>query len=593
MEERRSIDPAIMRSVQHRRTMAGSRKSFNSNRWIELRLHLHELSSIRARQDIALRRIEAVHEDGSTVVIARVLTDRIEEILAVEGLRSASLNTSTPDPVTPLQDVAGDDALNLPGSLADGAAGVVVGFIDTDGIDYRSQQFRSGGATRLVALWDLDGEPNAPVDNPQGSAAAYQGGRYSRAEIQVALDENRLLPVTTLNEAHGHAVAAIAAGTASLAPKADLIFVNLPNLFRSSVEPYWPRPEGDNEPDPEVASYGDLTEINAALRFILQTAGDRPCVVNVSLGTTEGPHDGSSLFERTISQMAAERANCAVVVSAANFRDDGRLFGEWRASPGEDDEFRVMLSDTSTPNELDIWYSGTDRLAFEFIAPNGERFGPYEPGTAEVVREGLMSDSLVLHRLHEANGAHQFNVFWNVGVSEGRWRFIVSGREVTDGKFHAWLYPLVGPSISLPDGISLASIACAPDAIVVGAYDHHENTAGQRHDIAWFSSKGPTRDGRQKPDICAPGVQVDVEYPTVTCPANGTSFAAPLVTGAVALMLAEAVARGGALSASDVAEILRETADRSTPGVGDWTAEDGVGRLNAAAALRAVIERFS
>jgi subtilisin family serine protease len=587
------LDPELARKAEQLLQSEERQASPRSPDWIGLRLRVQDPSRLSARSDVRLRRVDGKMDDGSTVLILETPAGRLGEILASEGLLEASLNAPPADPVSALEDMGGIEALGLPDSLADGAAGVVVGFIDTSGIDYRSPQFRAGARTRLLALWDLDGEPNAPVDIPQKSGFSYEGGRYSREDIQAALDENRPLPVTIVDDAHGHAVASLAAGTSSLAAKADLIFVNLPNLFRPIVEPYWPRGEGDYEPDPEVASYGDLPEINAALRYILDIAGERPCVVNVSLGTTEGPHDGSSLFEQSIDRAVSQRSNLAVVVAAANFRDDGRLFGEWQVSDGEDDEFRVLLDDTSQPTELDIWYSGEDRLSFELISPAGERFGPIEPGTVQIFREGQMSDSLILHRRHEENGAHQFNVFWNEGVTEGRWIFKVRGLAVSNGRFYAWLYPEIGPSISLPDGISLASIACAAEAIVVGAYDHHPTAAGDRHDIALFSGKGPTRDGRQKPDICAPGVQRVADYPTGPGPANGTSFAAPLVTGTIALMLAEATARGGQLSAAEVREILRDTASPSTPGIGGWTPEDGIGRINAAAAVRAVIARFS
>lgn len=83
--------------------------------------------------------------------------------------------------------------------------------------------------------------------------------------------------------------------------------------------------------------------------------------------------------------------------------------------------------------------------------------------------------------------------------------------------------------------------------------------------LADFSSVGPTADGRVKPDVVAPGVDVQTALPTSDkhmvryVEGDGTSFACPLASGVVALMLS---ARPW-LTPSEVREALRQTASRA------------------------------
>ncbi len=73
--------------------------------------------------------------------------------------------------------------------------------------------------------------------------------------------------------------------------------------------------------------------------------------------------------------------------------------------------------------------------------------------------------------------------------------------------------------------------ADADSILAVGALDVNDSIAG-------FSARGPTYDGRLKPDICAPGVNCFAQHRdgTFTSDASGTSYATPLTSGACCLI---------------------------------------------------------
>ena len=85
---------------------------------------------------------------------------------------------------------------------------------------------------------------------------------------------------------------------------------------------------------------------------------------------------------------------------------------------------------------------------------------------------------------------------------------------------------------------STAPPACAKNHITVGAFNSNDES------MTYFSSWGPTDDGRIKPDISAPGCQDDDDGGVTSCSSSGgyttmcgTSMACPTVTGLSALIV--------------------------------------------------------
>lgn len=121
--------------------------------------------------------------------------------------------------------------------------------------------------------------------------------------------------------------------------------------------------------------------------------------------------------------------------------------------------------------------------------------------------------------------------------------------------------------------VAQSSLACPGDAVgalTVGAIGWHNWSSGPQE---FFSSQGPTNDGRLKPEICGPDAVDTLSYGTM--PFYGTSAAAPHVAGAAALFKSA----HPLWTAADVrSHLLSSAVDMGVPGADNVY---GYGRLEA------------
>lgn len=160
--------------------------------------------------------------------------------------------------------------------------------------------------------------------------------------------------------------------------------------------------------------------------------------------------------------------------------------------------------------------------AAKVLKANGEgMMSDVMAGVEWAVDQGVQVISLSLGGAGPCNGQDALCETCNAAVEQGIVVCIAGGND--------------GPS-----QYTVGSPGCAEDVITVGASDESGH-------IAFFSSRGPTLDGRTKPDIAIPGVDIVAARAAGTSmgsvvdrhyvSASGTSMATPLVAGICALLV--------------------------------------------------------
>lgn len=488
--------------------------------------------------------------------------------------------------------------------------GVLIGIIDVEGFDWAHPDLLDDRQRpRFEAIWDQgarDGARPAGFDYGRVITMADMVQALEDAEA-VKVSPHDLEPQTQMIVgAHGTHVASIAAGRSGVCSKASIaaVLVSLP--------------EGDLE---RRTSFYDSTRLLDAIYYLIGVANGRPLSINISLGTNGHAHDGSSPLDRWIDALLTEpgRAICIAAGNAGQERpeapDDlgymlGRIHASGRiAAQGleHDIEWEVVgdrIIDASE-NELELWYEPQDRFAISIKPPNGDWIGPIAPG--EFLENFQLRDRTMLsiyNQLHHAaNGSNYIAVYLTpfmgdpvVGVAAGTWLVRLHGQIVRDGRFHAWIerddpanlgdgthyWPSYFSERSNIDASSVSALACGHRVVSVANLDE----LGRKAHIT--SSQGPTRDGRPKPDIAAPGTDIiaangfgDPDEPWI--PMTGTSMASPYAAGIVGLMLA-AEPR---LTAAQIVGILKATAQPLPGGTFEWVNDCGFGIIQPEQCVRA------
>lgn len=463
---------------------------------------------------------------------------------------------------------------------------VIVGIVDIGfQPDHPTFYDVNGNQNRVVRYWDQLDEDGNP---PQG---------YGYGSLHTTLSD--MLAKPDLGEIHGTHVAGIAAGSgfgsenrkyAGVAYEADLVFVNI-KYFDQNVPP---------------SAKGDLLVASPAIidgvAYIFQYADSvgKPAVVNLSWGMHTGPHDGTSLFDQAIDNLvgkgkiyvgAAGNSGWSRTHVSKTLRSDTLKtlpFNSRNVRDAVEDNYIDIWGDAHT--DFQIAFGLTDTMGNELVAGNF-----YSTERDTVIEDLIMLsngmggwDSLRFHLTivsrYAANDKPNVLVeVWNYSPARRRTSMYVVSDSTT---VHAWNS---GQILQWGGGGFAASFfgqsawpgftsgnaeyvvgengGTGKNTISIGAYNHSENTQALDGTMHWggtgtitgFSSRGPTVDGRTKPDMAAPGENVISAYNrnafkphmlnSITDTlvwkgkteyygtASGTSMAAPNASGVIALFL--------------------------------------------------------
>jgi subtilisin family serine protease len=506
---------------------------------------------------------------------------------------------------------------------------VLVGIIDVGGFDFAHEDFLDDdGHTRFVRIWDQGG--NGDGRRSPGARAKERNRAEGSFDYGIELDQDdmnraidaaadgagapawQLEPQTQMHEgSHATHVASIAAGNRGLARRAKIagVLISIP----------------DDEYERRRSFY-DSSRIAHAVDYLLQLAREIgakenrevPVSINVSLGTNGHAHDDSAAVSRWIDAALVQPGRSVAVAAGnagqerAESADDvgfimGRVHSSGRIPARDleaDIEWNVVgngIADISE-NEMEIWYGAQDRFAVQVRPPGGDWTLEVEPG--DYIENRQLDDGTFLSVYNElynpANGCNYIAVYLSpfmgrpvVGVRAGQWLVRLIGRDVRDGHYHAWIerddprrvgrigerdawvFPSFFSERSFVDNSTVSSLACGQRIVSTANADE------ARRRINITSSQGPTRDGRQKPDIAAPGTDIVAakgftnghEWIGMT----GTSMASPYVAGVVGLMLGA----NPRLTGAQVGGIIRATAHPLPGHDYRWRDDAGSGLIDA------------
>ena len=534
-------------------------------------------------------------------IVALADDNDVEEIDAGQEVRTMMDNVRTLTNVDAVHSATGIDT-------AYKGNGVLVGIIDA-GFDFRHPNFRdSNGKSRIRAVWDQN-------NFMQTNSSYGYGKEYLTGEELASVSRDMELTGDT----HGTHVAGIATGSydgpyLGVAPEADIVLVSTNKTEQGIID---------------------------GLDWLLKYAekAQKPISINLSIGTVLGFKDGTNAFTVLTDNLMKGQKGKILSIAAGNeghrrstlkgtLDKDSQVMKSFWILPSynRDNLFVEGVAGSEYTLTLSLKDKNTDETYFTKTFESGKRqsYRIDDFGT-QSTDNGSMS---VYVSVNPANGNPYFSVNMVYGMPENEtWEIVLkseNGRYMINSDHGEFGSSGREGYTEGTNACTIAATATGFNSVAVGAYVSktlYNDMSGNTHEKPWtqgdiypLSGKGPTFDGRIKPDVTAPGAAVVSSFnsyasgyyvkdadkvATVKDPtynrtytwgtASGTSMATPVVTGIIALWLEAEPS----LTYEDVMKTIKETSmhDRFTGDVPDGIF--GQGKIDALAGLKHILQMSS
>lgn len=474
----------------------------------------------------------------TTIAIVSTSYDHLDQlmidvpsIIFIDPRSMYVLQDISPSNVDNINNLKINPYLNLSGS------GVLIGIVDT-GIDYLNEEFKyEDGTSRIENLWDQTIQDSSDT-------SVYIGQTFSKEEINNAIkaSQNNQDPyqiVPSKDEVgHGTRVAGIIGARGysgefqGVAHGSEFVVVKLLESvnFKNRLKMN----------GVEDTSVYNAAEILAAIEYLKNYSlkSQKPMVIFVGLGTTEGSHDGRNLISRHITELGKIRGIVTVIGVGNEGASGGHTSGTIR-SVGD-----ISIAQLKIPREIayfsfDIWIRRPNRASVNIISPTGEatKFIGVSSGKVVIYKYVFINTiARIQYFSPEHYTGHEVIHIVLESIKPGIWQIQLRGDYISGGRYDIWLPPskTLPPETNFLEAdpyITLTVPSTARKVVTVAYY-------GNNNALMASSGKGFNSDGLINPDVITTGVNVittKVGGGVVTD--TGSSVAAAVVAGACAILL--------------------------------------------------------